>query len=347
MKKSTKKTETEKREQTRIRVARHRENKRNSTTLSDFTPSEIIPQSIQRELLSPVTAVTKGVNRRIDAHFNNYEFGLRGLAMTTAGGALGYGFVRTHATRPTIQDYLLGIGVGATAGLALDVFLLAPALNALEQSEQVQPTADIVYLSDMHTATGVSIDSDLSKLVGSSTIPLQSSLVVYGTAGHGKSHFATKLASMFSRMGTTLYLSSEEGVYKPLKDRFARYGAHEVGFAPVSTKQDVIALVEAQRPQFVVLDSLTNLGLSESETVEFARWLKSQVIASVVVLHATKNQSYRGQTTLIHNATIEFSVSEGVVTVGKNRVGASGGTLNLFEPSGNVIQMPRHAGQAM
>ena len=226
MKKATKRTAEEKREQTRARVARHRESKRNSITLSDFTPSEIIPQSVQRELLSPVTAVTRGVNRRIDAQFNNYEFGLRGLTMTTLGGGLGYGFVRTHATRPTIQDYLLGIGVGATVGLALDVFLLAPALNAIEQAEQAQPTADIVYLSDMHTTNGISIDSELSKLVGNTTIPLQSSLVVYGTAGHGKSHFATKLASMFSRMGTTLYLSSEESVYEPLVARFRRYGAN-------------------------------------------------------------------------------------------------------------------------
>lgn len=163
-------------------------------------------------------------------------------------------------------------------------------------------------------------------------------LVVHGKAGSAKSHFTVKLLSSLQEQGKTLLISTEESISDRIKERLAKYGGNGILFVRASTVEDILAQVQAIQPRFLAIDSLSNLGLSNDEEKNLSKTLKTMVDLLVIVLHATKDGTYKGSSSILHEADLEVIMEEGVATVGKTRL-YKHGTMNLFPKTGNVFSI--------
>jgi len=165
-------------------------------------------------------------------------------------------------------------------------------------------------------------------------------LVVHGKAGSAKSHFTVKLLASLQQQGKTLLISTEESISDRIKERLAKYGGNGILFIRATSIEEILAQVQATQPRFLAVDSLSNLGLSNDEEKKLSKTLKTMVDLLVIVLHATKDGTYKGSSSILHEADLEVIMEDGVATVGKTRLHKHG-IMNLFPKyeTGNVFSI--------
>jgi hypothetical protein len=340
------------------RQARYRERqKEKQSGLSDamhqsVLPTMAIPHQVTNSMMSPFVALGDNVNRSVSRSFDGYELDITGCFLAGFGGYGGYRFVRSMVAKPTMGDYLLGIGGGAVLGVVADV-----AINRLmgKIGQPVPANTNAPLISDsivnsnvmLRPVTGaemqgmafagIQMQGEFATIIGR-TIPFHSSVQVIGNSGHGKSHLLTKMLSGLVSQHT-LYVSTEEGASDKVSERFRRYNADSVPFVTAFTRDDLISLIQEYQPRILVVDSISNLGLSSTDARQLAKWLSSRVNLLLYSLHATKAGDFQGSMSLLHDATVQIEVEDGVATVRKNRCGESGKSLNLF-PSGSAQIIP-------
>lgn len=149
--------------------------------------------------------------------------------------------------------------------------------------------------------------------------------VIYGLPGSGKSTFAAQFANYLSRsFGKVVYIAGEEGISATLQDKVNLTGAKNpnLDFADVSHWQQLMDVVPPNTYNFMVLDSLHQLGIDE----EVLRRLREQYpnCAFISINQSTKDGKMRGSNVIIHDADISIEVRDGVAVCRKNRFQVTG-----------------------
>lgn len=149
--------------------------------------------------------------------------------------------------------------------------------------------------------------------------------VIYGLPGSGKSTFAAQFANYLSRnFGKVVYIAGEEGISATLQDKVNLTGAknQNLDFADVSHWQQLSDVIAPHTYNFMVLDSLHQLGIDE----EVLRKLREQYpdCAFISINQSTKDGKMRGSNVIIHDADISIEVREGIAVCRKNRFQVTG-----------------------
>jgi signal recognition particle GTPase len=148
------------------------------------------------------------------------------------------------------------------------------------------------------------------------------SALIYGSAGAGKSTFALRLAHYFAENhGKVLFIASEEGVNKSLRDKINLYNLQSqnllIGVPPERNFEGTKKFIEANQSPFVFIDSVNHLQISAKEIEELRK--KYPKIAFVMVFQATKQGQIKGSTEYTHNADIVVKVEKLQAYTEKNR----------------------------
>jgi hypothetical protein len=267
-----------------------------------------------------------------------------------AGGSLLHKVVYSgiQKTRKDLPKYrLYGMGIGAVAAGALWWLNEQPVQEEgqgladadAEATIQLQEPMTLGQLSQMNFEK-VFFTQEFEGFFGGHANK-HDVAVIHGKAGSAKSHFAAKVAGSLQQQGRVLYISTEENPSQRVTERFARYRATHVLYVRARSVEEVLHHVKTQNPRFLVLDSISNLGLGHDDEKRLLAELRRRVDFLLLVLHHTKEGTYRGSSGLLHEADIEVFLEDGVATTGKNRMNtAASKTMNLFPQTGNVFPIP-------
>lgn len=143
-------------------------------------------------------------------------------------------------------------------------------------------------------------------------------MMVYGSAGNGKSTFCLLFAKYLSQnLGKkVLYIASEEKFGYTLQEKIKRLNVANDNFYIA----DRIPL-DLGEYDVVFFDSVNDLGIEPDELNEI-----TEGIASVAIFQCTKDGDYRGGSEFKHDADVVIKVENMVATIdGKNRFGGAVG----------------------
>lgn len=143
-------------------------------------------------------------------------------------------------------------------------------------------------------------------------------MMVYGSAGNGKSTFCLLFAKYLSQnLGKkVLYIASEEKFGYTLQEKIERLDVANDNF--YIAERIPLDLGEYD---VVFFDSVNDLGIEPDELNEI-----TEGIASVAIFQCTKDGDYRGGSEFKHDADVVIKVENMVATIdGKNRFGGAVG----------------------
>ena len=155
--------------------------------------------------------------------------------------------------------------------------------------------------------------------------------VIHGKPGQGKSTFSLLFAKYLSKnFGQVLYLSSEEGLVKTMKDKFEFTQAANKGLDLVSykSKEMLFEKLKADIYHFIIIDSLNDLKMDIEDVKRFKE--RHANSAHIHICQSTKEGKMRGSQEIIHECDIEMYVEDGVVSLNKNRFGGIDRELRIF-----------------
>jgi hypothetical protein len=155
-------------------------------------------------------------------------------------------------------------------------------------------------------------------------------MMLHGEPNAGKSTFLMKFAQYLTKIGSVLYVSPEEHGSVTLRDKVNTYLnplPSNIAFAP---DFESITLGGSTVSDFdcVIIDSVTDLKLSLDEFKTLKR--ENPQTAFVLVLQHNKDGSFRGGKEWEHEVQIVGEVSNGTITIYKNRYGTKG-AMNFFD----------------
>ncbi len=239
-------------------------------------------------------------------------------------------------------------------------FTPVSALPAIERLDQVS-LADVP-----RTATG---SPEMDRVLGGGIVP-GAVILIGGDPGIGKSTLLLQLLSHVQGLYPTLYVTGEESLTQ-VRLRAERLGLPRMDLPVLAETrvEAVLAQVEAQKPGFVVLDSIQTLYTDALESApgsvsqlrecaaQIVRFAKRSQTAVVLVGHVTKEGAIAGPRVLEHmvDTVLYFEHDEGsryrIVRAVKNRFGAvnelavfamtDGGLKEVSNPS--ALFLSRHA----
>jgi hypothetical protein len=148
--------------------------------------------------------------------------------------------------------------------------------------------------------------------------------LIYGKPGAGKSTLALLLAHYFAENhGKVLFISSEEGVSKSLKDKINRYNLKsqnlQIGPPPERNFEGAKKFIEANKRAFIFIDSVNHLQINPKQIEELR--VKYPKTTFIMVFQATKDGQIKGSTEYAHNADIVLKVEDERAHTEKNRFG--------------------------
>lgn len=181
-------------------------------------------------------------------------------------------------------------------------------------------------------------------------------ILLAGAPGSGKSTLAGAVAHNVSQKKPVLYISGEESAHQ-IKMRHQRMNAEgkELFLASENDLTKVIAHIDAQKPQLLILDSLQTIASpsiegragSPSQVTEVAtvitRIAKSRNIAVLIIGHVTKESTIAGPRMVEHlvDVVLAFEGDEEsplrLLRGIKNRFGAAD-EVGCFEHAENGLQ---------
>ncbi len=174
-------------------------------------------------------------------------------------------------------------------------------------------------------------------------------MIIHGQPGGGKSTFSIQLANYLAEEhGEVLYISGEEGFSKTLKDKLLNNNAlsKNLFLADLHCLNEVQEHVPQGTYNFIMLDSLNNMGIDASGLQQIRKQFKGSAI--IAIAQSTKDGKMRGSNEIIHDCDIEVSVSKGIATTVKNRFYKTGTEYAIFdEPEAPtkeppVIKLPKN-----
>ena len=203
--------------------------------------------------------------------------------------------------------------------------------------------AEVVRLNEVAAQPGGRLPTGLAefdRVLGGGLVK-GSVVLLGGDPGIGKSTILLQVAGANPASGETLYVSGEESL-EQLALRAQRLGLVEAGVRAIAeTSLDaVLASVEAERPAWLIIDSVQTLSLNDVGsapgsavqlrecTAALVRLAKSRGIAVTLVGHVTKEGQIAGPRMLEHmvDVVLYFESESGsrfrVLRSVKNRFGA-------------------------
>ena len=191
--------------------------------------------------------------------------------------------------------------------------------------------------------------SELDRVLGGGVVP-GSLVLIGGDPGIGKSTLLLQVSSELQQtQGTVLYVSGEESASQ-IKMRAERLGMQADGFYiyAETNLEDIVAQVEALKPDYVIIDSIQTMthpqanGVAGSvshvreATATLMRLAKLNQIAIFIVGHVTKEGALAGPRMLEHMVdTVLYFEGEGqhsyrILRAVKNRFGSTN-DIGIFE----------------
>ncbi len=162
------------------------------------------------------------------------------------------------------------------------------------------------------------ITGKYKELIGAPTLPFK--MMVYGTAGNGKSTFALQLAGYLATLKLkVLYVSAEEGLSYTLQEKLKRLKVAHSNLSLVAEMPSSLTPYDV-----VFIDSVNHAGLTPEEL----RKLPSS-ISYVYVVQANKKGQYRGSAEILHDVDVSIRVENMVATPEKNRFGGKSSIMVL------------------
>ncbi len=144
-------------------------------------------------------------------------------------------------------------------------------------------------------------------------------MMIHGEPSSGKTTLMMQFIKYLSSFAPVLYVSSEEYGSVTLTDKVNRYLQpipSNISFASAVVNEDLSGF------GFVVLDSINDLGLD----LEGFKQLRADYpdTAFIFILQHTKDGNFRGGKEWEHEAQVVGKVSNGVISIYKNRYGVKG-----------------------
>jgi adenosyl cobinamide kinase/adenosyl cobinamide phosphate guanylyltransferase/predicted nucleic acid-binding Zn ribbon protein len=248
-------------------------------------------------------------------------------AWLVAGGVLGgtVGYQLAGKGKRLSGVIISGVGGMILTQVVSNIFFLQKE-EALKQ-QSLADSAEKIY-SAMEL-----VNLPLSKFIPASDMVLNHligdemnekfSLLLFGEAGGGKSHLATKLAGELGQFGKVLYVLAEEEITNSVQQRTARYDCENVTFFVNRNAEQI--LEQAKSYDFLVLDSLNGI-LNYSLHTDFLRKVKAgHLRGSILLNQVNKAGQFVGQNAILHEVDAEIIVNDGTAKVGKNRFGKTEG----------------------
>jgi predicted ATP-dependent serine protease len=168
---------------------------------------------------------------------------------------------------------------------------------------------------------GITLPDPYGKLLGE--IELSAIMLIWGENGSGKSTFALGMANTMAGWGRVEYIPAEENFGKTLIERVNRLKAtaDDLHFTRYKTLAALKKWVQEKRPVTVFLDSISVLSANDKDVVQFASWCRENGIGFVMVSHANKDSSFKGNSMLAHETDINIEVlkEDGQACTRKNR----------------------------
>ena len=202
------------------------------------------------------------------------------------------------------------------------------------------------------TLSGV---GELDRTLGGGLVKA-SALLVGGDPGIGKSTLLLQAAARFARNGLkVLYISGEESASQ-VQMRARRLGLTEspVKLASETNLRDILTTLEAEKPDFVIIDSIQTMWLDTVEAApgsvsqvrsaahELTTFAKRNGIAVVLVGHVTKDGQIAGPRVVEHmvDTVLYFEGERGhqfrILRAVKNRFGPAD-EIGVFEMTGKGL----------
>ena len=194
--------------------------------------------------------------------------------------------------------------------------------------------------------------AELDRVLGGGLVPA-SAILVGGDPGIGKSTLLLQAAAAFAMAGLkSLYVSGEESAAQVrMRAQRLGLGAAPLRLAAETSLRDILATLEAERPQFVVIDSIQTLWSDQVDSApgsvaqvrasahELVSFAKRRGTAIVIVGHVTKEGQIAGPRVVEHmvDTVLYFEGERGhqfrILRAVKNRFGPSD-EIGVFEMTG-------------
>ncbi len=160
-------------------------------------------------------------------------------------------------------------------------------------------------------------------LVGKPSINFHA--VIHGKPGQGKSHLSVQFAKYLAfNFGRVIYISSEEGLSKTLRDKFVFNNAFHKGLhiADLHSFEEVMEELESNTYHFVFVDSLDDMGIDAAKLKILRERFKNSGL--ITISQSTKSGRARGSQQIIHDCDIAIKVEDGIAFIVKNRFEGNG-----------------------
>lgn len=168
-------------------------------------------------------------------------------------------------------------------------------------------------------------------------------LAIHGMSGEGKSTFAIRFAHYLAdNFGRVVYISSEEGFSKTMKDKFSLTNATspDLFLADLKTYQDIVSEVKPNTFNFIFIDSLDDMKIGAHELKELRQLYNNS--AMVTISQSTKDGKMRGSYEIVHDSDIAVSVAKGVAETTKNRFLKKGQIYQIFDEPEEPSFLPKN-----
>ncbi len=204
----------------------------------------------------------------------------------------------------------------------------------------------------VHTPSGI---DEFDRVLGGGLVPA-SAILVGGDPGIGKSTLLLQAAAAFARKGLkTIYVSGEEATSQ-IRMRAIRLGLADapVALAAATNLRDILTTLDAERPDFVIIDSIQTIWADHVESApgsvsqvragahELTAFAKRRGISVVLVGHVTKEGQIAGPRVVEHmvDTVLYFEGERGhqfrILRSVKNRFGPAD-EIGVFEMTGTGL----------
>jgi predicted ATP-dependent serine protease len=161
-------------------------------------------------------------------------------------------------------------------------------------------------------------------------------LFIYGFPASGKSTFCTDLALELSKHGKCLYVSGEENADYTVALRIKALGGGNSKLEFTTEKPTLEELLEPNKYDFLIVDSLQSLKLTVPQIHEF---LKTHAAKGIVVVSQVTNEGKNPLVKIEHLCGIKVELKKTGEGISKSRYLPQPVHLKLFNPKGYSLTL--------
>ena len=166
---------------------------------------------------------------------------------------------------------------------------------------------------------------------------------ISGMAGNGKTTFAIQFANYLAvNHGRVVYISSEEGFSKTLKDRINQSGSasDNLFIADLKTAEEIKTEIKPGAFIFIFIDSLDNMHIDANELNKLRQFYIDSAL--ITISQSTKDGKMRGSYQIVHDSDIEIEVLNLEAITKKNRFNEKNKRLPVIQKAELPFQVPRN-----